>query len=277
MALAMHQSMYENAAVVKNINFLKNKINFISPQIIEGKAKAAEPENILEFVLEKFGFSSKLHNKKILMTVGPTIEYIDPIRVITNHSTGKMGMCLASELVSSGAKVTVVYGPGKETPPKNLKVIHVNTMKEMFDSVKKHMKKKFDIVILAAATSDYVPEKISKSKIKSTHKKLIIRLNKAPKIIDHIKKIQKDVFLVGFKAEANISKQALIRESRKKIRESGSDIIIANDVGSLKYQKNSNYNEVLIVDSKKVTQSGWKKKSQIAKIIKSEIEKQFTS
>jgi len=171
-ALAMHQSMYENAAVVKNINFLKNKIHFISPQIIEGKAKAAEPENVLEFVLKKFGFSSKLHNKKILMTVGPTIEYIDPIRVITNHSTGKMGMCLASELVSSGAKVTVVYGPGKETPPKNLKVIHVNTMKEMFDSVKKHMKKKFDIVILAAATSDYVPEKISKSKIKSTHKKI---------------------------------------------------------------------------------------------------------
>ena len=277
MALAMHQSMYENAAVVKNINFLKNKINFISPQIIEGKAKAAEPENILEFVLEKFGFSSKLHNKKILMTVGPTIEYIDPIRVITNNSTGKMGMCLASELVSAGAKVTVVYGPGKETPPRNLKVIHVNTMKEMFESIKKHMKKKFDIVILAAATSDYVPEKINKFKIKSTHKKLIIRLNKAPKIIDHIKKIQKDVFLVGFKAEANISKQALIRESRKKIRESGSDIIIANDVGSLKYQKNSNYNEVLIVDSKKVTQSGWKKKSQIAKIIKSEIEKQFTS
>jgi len=112
MGLAMHESMYYNKAVRKNIDFLKGKVDFVSPVMIEGKAKAAEPEDVLEFVLKKFGFSSVLHKKRILMTAGPTVEYIDPVRVITNLSTGKTGVLLASELVSAGAKVTLVYGPG---------------------------------------------------------------------------------------------------------------------------------------------------------------------
>jgi len=99
MCLAMHESMYDNSAVKKNIEFLKNKIEFISPQLIEGKAKAPEPEDVLQYVLMKFGFSSKLKNKKILMTAGPTIEYIDPVRAITNLSSGKTGTLLASELI----------------------------------------------------------------------------------------------------------------------------------------------------------------------------------
>ena len=168
MALAMHQSMHENAAVLRNIKFLKQKIDFVSPLMIEGKAKAAEPEDILEYVLKKFGISPKLQNKRILMTAGPTIEYIDPIRIITNHSTGKTGVLLASGLISGGAKVTLIYGPGQEKPPKGAKVIPVKTVMEMFTAVKKEMKKKFDVVILAAAASDYVPTKSNKSKIKST-------------------------------------------------------------------------------------------------------------
>ena len=148
MALAMHQSMYNNVAVKKNIEFLRNKIDFISPQLIEGKAKVAEPEDVLEYVLKKFGFSSVLHKKRVLITVGPTIEYIDPVRVITNLSTGKTGVLLAGELVSAGAKVVMIYGPGKEKPPKGVKIISVQTTKEMLDSVKKQLKKKFDVVIL---------------------------------------------------------------------------------------------------------------------------------
>jgi len=89
------------------------------------------------------------------MTAGPTVEYIDPVRVITNLSTGRTGVLLASELVSAGAKVTLVYGPGTAAPPSGAKVIPVRTSKEMFDAVKKEMKKKFDVVILAAAASDY--------------------------------------------------------------------------------------------------------------------------
>ena len=92
MCLAMHESMYNNSAVKKNIEFLKNKIQFLSPQMVEGKAKAVEPEDVLDFVLKKFGFTSVLKNKKVLMTAGPTIEYIDPVRVITNLSSGKTGI-----------------------------------------------------------------------------------------------------------------------------------------------------------------------------------------
>ncbi|MEE9511418.1 MAG: bifunctional phosphopantothenoylcysteine decarboxylase/phosphopantothenate--cysteine ligase CoaBC [Nitrosopumilaceae archaeon] len=272
MALAMHQSMHENAAVLRNIKFLKQKIDFVSPLMIEGKAKAAEPEDILEYVLKKFGISPKLQNKRILMTAGPTIEYIDPIRIITNHSTGKTGVLLASGLISGGAKVTLIYGPGQEKPPKGAKVIPVNTVTEMFTAVKKEMKKKFDVVILAAAASDYVPTKSNKSKIKSTSKQMIVKLQRAPKIIDQIKKIQKDVFLVGFKAETNLTKINLIKIARKKLQETKADMIIANDVGT-KYQKNPEHNNVQIVfKDGKVISSGWKKKIQISKIIRKQIE-----
>ena len=271
MCLAMHESMYDNSAVKKNIKFLKNKIEFQLPQLIEGKAKAPEPEDVLQYVLIKFGFSSKLKNKKVLMTAGPTIEYIDPVRVITNLSSGKTGTLLASELISAGAKVTLVYGQGNQTPSKGIKVINVTTSKEMFDATKKELKKKFDVIIMTAAVSDYIPENLSKSKIKSDKKSLIIRLKKAPKIIDLVRKYQKNALLVGFKAETNLTKIALIKSSQKKMKESGADIIVANDIGK-KYQKNTDYNQVLILNNKKTISSGWKKKEKIVKIIKKEIE-----
>jgi phosphopantothenoylcysteine decarboxylase/phosphopantothenate--cysteine ligase len=275
MALAMHEAMYENSAVLRNIGFLKGKIEFISPQMIEGKAKAAEPEDVLEYVLKKFGHSPILDGKKILMTAGPTIEYIDPIRVITNQSTGKTGVLLASQLVSAGAKVTLVYGPGSEEPPKGAKIIPVKTVNEMFGAVKKEMKKKFDIVILSAAASDYTTKK-AKSKIKSTNRNLVIKLQRVPKIIDHIKKIQPDVFLVGFKAETDISKKSLIAFARKKLRESNADLIIANDVGT-RYQKNPEINEVFIIDKLgKVTSSNHTTKLRISKFIRKQIEKELT-
>jgi len=274
MGLAMHRSMYENAAVRKNITFLEKKIDFVSPNMIEGKAKAPEPEDILHFILRKFGQSKILKGKKVLMTAGPTIEKIDPIRIITNHSTGKTGVLLASELVSSGAKVTLVYGPGIAEPPKGAKTIHVETVTEMFREVKKQMKKKFDIVILAAAASDYIPKNQYSKKIKSTKNSLTIELKKAPKIIDHIKKLQKDVFLIGFKAETDISKKELVIRAKQKLRDSKADMIIANDIGK-KYFKDTTYNELVIVDSKTVVTIGRNKKERISRIICKNIEKRI--
>ena len=274
MGLAMHRSMYENAAVRKNIAFLEKKIDFVSPNMIEGKAKAPEPEDVLHFVLRKFGQSKILKGKKILMTAGPTVEKIDPIRVITNHSTGKTGVLLASELVSAGAKVTLVYGPGIAEPPKGAKIIHVETVTEMFREVKKQMKKKFDIVILAAAASDYIPKNQYPKKIKSTKNSLTIELKKAPKIIDHIKKLQKDVFLIGFKAETDISKKELVIRAKQKLRDSKADMIIANDIGK-KYFKDTTYNELVIVDSKTVVTIGRNKKERISRIICKNIEKRI--
>lgn len=272
MCLAMHESMYDNAAVKKNVEFLKNKIEFLSPQMIEGKAKAPEPEDVLEYVLRKFGFSSILKNKKVLITAGPTIEYIDPIRIITNQSSGKTGVLLTSELISAGAKVTLIYGPGIEKPPKGAKVIEIFTSKEMFDAVRKELRKKFDIVIMAAAVSDYAPENPNKNKIKSSKNKIKISLKKVPKIIDQVKKYQKNVFLVGFKAETNLSKSELIKLAKEKMNESNADMIVANDIGSIRYKKNPESNEVLIIDLHKVVPSGWLNKEKIAKFIRKEIE-----
>ena len=276
MCLAMHKSMYDNSAVKKNIEFLKNKIQFLEPQMIEGKAKAPEPEDVLEHVLRKFGLSSILGNKKVLMTAGPTIEYIDPVRVITNQSSGKTGVLLAGELVSAGAKVTMVYGPGTEEPPKGAKIVKVSTSKEMFDAVQKDMKKKFDVVIMAAAAADYTPENPSKKKIKSTQNRLKLSLKKAPKIIDQVKKLQEDTFLIGFKAETNLSKRELVKEAKRKMTESNADMIIANDIGSERYRKNPNNNEIFIVDSKRVVSSGWIKKEKIVKLIRKKIEEKLS-
>ena len=275
MCLAMHDSMYGNLAVKKNIQFLKNKIEFISPQMIEGKAKAPEPEDVLEYILKKFGFSSALKNKKVLMTAGPTIEHIDPVRVITNQSTGKTGVSLASELISAGAKVTLVYGPGEEKPPNGAKIINVLSSKEMLNAVKTELKKKFDIVIMTAAVADYIPTNPSKKKIKSSKDKIEISLKKAPKIIDQIKKFQKNVLLVGFKAETNLTKNQLIKSAQKKLKESSSDMIVANDIGSSRYKKNPQNNQVIIVDTEKVAVSKWMNKQKIAKFIKKQIEQKI--
>ena len=121
---------------------------------------------------------------------------------------------------------------------------------------------------MAAAVSDYTPENPSKNKIK-------ISLKKTPKIIDQVKKYQKNVFLVGFKAETNLSKNELITLAKKKINESAADMIVANDIGSIRYRNNPESNEVLIVDSHKVISSGWIKKEKIAKFIRKEIEQRL--
>lgn len=273
-SLAMHQAMYENPAVMKNIEFLKSKVWFISPQFVEGKAKAAEPEQVLDYILKKYGASSALQGKKVLITAGPTIEYIDPVRVITNQSSGRTGVLLARELVLSGAKVTFVYGPGAEPAPKGAKVVRVRTSREMLEAVRHEMRQRWDIVVLAAAVSDYTVENPSKTKVKSNSEKIIIKLKKVPKIIDEIKKIQKDVFLVGFKAETDLSEEKLVALSRKKLQESHADMIIANDIGK-KYRKNPNQNNVIAVDSKKESVSGRKDKDKIARFICREIERGF--
>ncbi|MDE1844968.1 MAG: bifunctional phosphopantothenoylcysteine decarboxylase/phosphopantothenate--cysteine ligase CoaBC [Thaumarchaeota archaeon] len=275
-ALAMHQAMYENPAVVSNIEFLRNKVGFISPKFIEGKAKAAEPEEILDVVLQKFGSSHVLKGKKVLITAGPTIEYIDPVRVITNQSTGKTGVLLASEFVSAGSKVTMIYGPGTEIPPKGAKVVRVKTSSQMSEALKKEMRQKWDIVILSAAASDYTLERPSRTKLNSDLLRISLNLKRVPKMINNVKKIQRDVFLVGFKAEAGVSKQELIKKAREKIIQADCDLVIANDIGTKRYNKNSDYNNVISVDSKGTTESGWKDKSKIVKFIRKEIEKRIS-
>ncbi|MGI0094561.1 MAG: phosphopantothenoylcysteine decarboxylase, partial [Nitrosotalea sp.] len=160
-------------------------------------------------------------------------------------------------------------------PPKGAKVIRVKTSGEMSDTLRKEMRQKWDIVILAAAASDYTLEKPYKTKINSDLSRISLKLKKVPKMINDVKKIQSDVFLVGFKAETNVSKKDLIDKARKKITQSSCDLVIANDIGTKRYKKNPNYNNVISIDSKTFKESGWKAKSKIVKFIRNEIEKRI--
>ncbi|MGI0066189.1 MAG: phosphopantothenoylcysteine decarboxylase, partial [Nitrosotalea sp.] len=205
----------------------------------------------------------------------PTIEHIDPVRVITNQSTGKTGVLLASEFVSAGCQVTLIYGPGTEIPPKGAKVIRVQTSTEMSNSLRKEMGQKHDIVILAAAASDYTLEKPYKTKLNSDLSRISLKLKRVPKMINDVKKIQRDIFLVGFKAETNVSKKDLIRKAREKITQSSCDLVIANDIGTKRYKKNPDYNNVISVDLKTFKESGWKTKTKVVKFIRNEIEKRI--
>ena len=269
---AMHRSMYNNKAILNNIKFLEKKIYFILPHVNENKAKIVEPQEVITKILEKFNRTSILKNKNVLITAGSTIEYIDPIKIITNISTGKTGVLLARELIALGANVIIIHGNICEKPPENARSIYVHTTNEMLYAIKKTMKKKIDLVILSAAVSDYKPKTKSKIKI-STKKEIIIKFYKTQKIIDQIKKLQSNVFLVGFKAEANSSKEKLIKKTKKRMITTKADMMIANDIGIKKYKKNSGYNDVIIISKKKIIHTGWKKKSNIAKIIIKNIEK----
>ncbi len=274
MCPAMHSAMYENAAVRRNIEFLSGRIQFAEPVKVEGKAKAPEPEDVLALVIERFGVYSPLRDKRVLMTAGPTIEYIDSVRAITNLSSGRTGTLLASEMVRAGARLTLVYGPGRYEPPDGAKVIRTTTGGQMHEAVKRLLKKRFDVIVMAAAVSDYVPEVPYETKMDSSDDEVTVRLRRAPKIIDTIRQSQKGALLVGFKAEADVTRKKLVESARKKITESGADLVMANDIGA-RYKRNTDVNEVLAVDSGTVASSGRRRKEEVAVFIRREIERRI--
>ncbi|HJU58113.1 MAG TPA: bifunctional phosphopantothenoylcysteine decarboxylase/phosphopantothenate--cysteine ligase CoaBC [Nitrososphaeraceae archaeon] len=263
-APAMHEAMYDNHLVIDNILKLKKLgISFLEPNISEGKAKVIQPDQALKSVLEFFTkINDKrkvLSNKNILITSGGTIEYIDPIRVITNLSSGKMGYAIVKESLEYGAKVTHIVGNsslssssfmnGYSFNPDNLITIRVNTSDDMYAKVISEItSKKFDIVIFAAAVTDFKLAQIYDKKIPSQVSDSInLELIPTKKIINEIKLIDKHLFLVGFKAYYDVSDTYLINKAKKKLKECNADIIVANDVGRQNTKIGSDYNEVFIV------------------------------
>ena len=282
---AMHESMYDNPAVARNIKFLEDVgragggrggVMFMQPQMIEGKAKAPEPGQVLDRILGWSGAEpSPLRGKHVLLTAGPTAEFIDPVRVITNRSSGRTGVLLASELLAAGATVRMIYGPGGAEPPGGAEVVRVETSSEMRRAVVAGLRREtFDVIIMAAAVSDYAPAKRSGTKLESSaSEEYAMVLRRVPKIIDIARRMHKDALLVGFKAEANVSKKALTRAARDTIARSGADLVVANDIGR-RYQRDPRMNNVLLVDGSggEVPESGWHRKEAIARFIRKAIE-----
>jgi phosphopantothenoylcysteine decarboxylase/phosphopantothenate--cysteine ligase len=251
---AMHGSMYRHPIVDENVKKLETLgVEFVGPRIEEGKAKIAETEEILQVVIRKLSASKDFDGMKILVTAGPTLEYIDPVRIITNKSSGLMGIEAAREALLRGAEVTLIYGPGTANPPAEAQLIRVETTTEMYEAVVSELQsQKYDAVIAAAAATDWAPKKPYDFKV-STHKTstLDVKLETTPKIIDVVKKTSPNAFLVAFKAEYNVSDKELIKNAYQRLKEAKADLIVANDVARKGVGFGVETNEVFIVDKKR--------------------------
>jgi phosphopantothenoylcysteine decarboxylase/phosphopantothenate--cysteine ligase len=271
---SMNVHMWQNKLTQKNVEKLK-KLNFhiIEPEYgdlacgYKGKGRLPRIEKIEEFITNLINKKNQLKNKKIIITAGGTSEAIDDVRVITNKSSGKMGIYIAEEAHRRGAKVTLIRGNTSIEPSYGFKDVKIKGVGDLYGEIKKNVKKN-DIIIHAAAVSDFSVDKINK-KI-SSGKKISLKLKPTIKIIDEIKKINKKIKLVGFKAESKISKKELISRAFNKLKESKADLMVANDISKGVF--GSEKNDVLIVDKKKkvISIKGSKKKiaSEIIDLIK---------
>ncbi|MDU1442278.1 MAG: bifunctional phosphopantothenoylcysteine decarboxylase/phosphopantothenate--cysteine ligase CoaBC [Clostridium cochlearium] len=232
-ASAMNTNMYTNPIVQQNIEKLKSfGYNFIEPASgmlacgDSGKGKLADTELIAN-VAESMLYPKKdLVGKKVLVTAGPTKALIDPVRYITNKSTGKMGYEIAKEARDRGADVTLISGTSNLQDPFGIKTIHINTNEEMLKEVLDNFEKQ-DIVIKAAAVADYKPKTFSQKKIKKKDGEgLNLEMEKDTDILRKLGSIKKNQVLVGFAAESN----DLIQNATEKLEKKNLDYIVANDI-----------------------------------------------
>ena len=207
-APAMNTNMYNNPIFIKNMEKLKALgYEFINPGVGRlacgdyGEGKMAEPIDIVEYVLNIFS-NKELKGKKVVVTAGPTIEDIDPVRYITNNSSGKMGYNLANEAKNRGADVILISGPTNLSPPSGVKLINVKTTEDMYNETLKHFQDAH-VVIKAAAPLDYRPKSYSNDKIKKNNDELEIRFIKNKDIAYELGKLNEKQLIVGFAAESN--------------------------------------------------------------------------
>lgn len=252
-APAMHSSMYKHPIVMENIQKLeKIGLNILMPRMEEEKAKIPGTDEIVQSVIDNLSSNKILKNKKVLITGGPTRVYLDAFRYITNPSSGKTGVALAESALKSGAEVTLVYGPGSANPPSNAKVINVVTTEEMLEAVTSELESNnYDAAILSAAVADYGPRKREITKTPSKMKEWRLTLYPLPKIIEEVKVADPEIYLVGFKAEFNVSDEELIQRAKKRMEEADIDLMVANDVSREGVGFGTDKNEVFIINSKK--------------------------
>ncbi len=253
---AMNVRMWLHKATQKNLNILQEYgYHFIGPEKGEmacgeyGEGKMSSPRQILSYLKNYFEERDLVKNKnyKAVVTTGPTREYLDPVRYISNESSGKQGYEIALALKKLGVKTKLIAGPSKLVSSKGLIIKKVVTAKEMMNEVKKSLP--VDIAVCAAAVSDYKPVNKSKLKIKKESSNLNnLKLEKNPDILEFLSKHNefRPKVVVGFSAET----EDVIRNSTKKIKEKYCDLIVANDVSKKDIGFNSDYNQVSIINKK---------------------------
>ena len=230
---AMNTNMFENPILQDNLKTLEHYgYEVIQPASgylacgDTGAGKMPEPETLLSYILREIAKEKDLEGKKVLVTAGPTQESIDPVRYITNHSSGKMGYALAKAAMLRGADVTLVSGPCSITPPPFVKVVSVVTAKDMFDVVTS-VSAEQDIIIKAAAVADYRPKQVFDEKVKKQDKEMSIELKKTDDILKYLGEHRTpQQFLCGFSMET----QNMIGNSRAKLGKKHLDMVAANNL-----------------------------------------------
>lgn len=232
-APAMNTNMFENPILQDNLKLLEHYgYEVISPAVgylacgDTGAGKMPEPELLLQYILRETAYEKDMQGKKVLVTAGPTQEAIDPVRYITNHSTGKMGYAIAKMCMLRGAEVTLVSGPTTIARPEFVQIVDVVTAKEMYDEVTKRAKNQ-DIIIKAAAVADYRPKTISSEKVKKKDDNLALPMERTDDILKFLgEHKQKGQFLCGFSMET----ENMLENSRKKLEKKHLDMIVANNL-----------------------------------------------
>jgi len=277
-APAMDADMFSHPATKQNLQILKSFGNsVIEPTFgelasgLEGKGRMEEPENIVSEIIHFFGLKKKLKGKRVIVTAGPTVEAIDPVRFISNHSSGKMGYSIANCLASEGAEVILISGPVTANKVHNqIKIINVVSAAEMFDAANKWFTMS-DAAILAAAVADYTPVKVSEIKIKHSQNVTSIQLEPTRDIAAHLGSIKKaHQVIIGFALETDNE----VENAKLKLKNKNLDLIVLNSLNDKNAGFETETNKVTFIDNNNnIRKFELKHKSKVAEDIVNELHK----
>ena len=271
---AMNTRMFENPITQDNLKICEHYgMEVISPASgylacgDTGAGKMPEPEVLLQYILKEVQYKKDLKGKKILVTAGPTREAIDPVRYITNHSTGKMGYAIAKTAALRGADVTLVSGPAEVEPPMFVNFVPVVTAKDMFEAVTSRSDE-MDAVIKAAAVADYRPKFVNTEKTKKKDGDMAIELERTDDILKWLGEHKKDSqFLCGFSMET----EHMLENSRAKLKKKNLDMIVANNLKVAGAGFGTDTNVVTMIRENKETELPIMSKEEVAGAILDEI------
>ncbi len=267
-APAMDLDMYKHQSTKESINKLISFGNILIPPAhgelasgLSGEGRLPEPHEIVDFIEKYYTKNLPLEGKKVLISAGPTIEQLDPVRYISNHSSGKMGYSLAETALSLGAEVKLISGPTNQSiSSENIKIVHIKTGNELLKAIRNDYDNS-DIVIMAAAVSDYKPIEFSEKKIKKDNNELNIKFEKTTDILFELGQNKKNQILVGFALENNNELSNAINKLEKK----NLDLIVLNSLNDEGAGFGYDTNKITVVDcSGNVTPYKLKKKNEVA-------------
>ena len=267
-APAMDLDMYKHQSTKESINKLISFGNILIPPAhgelasgLSGEGRLPEPHEIVDFIEKHYTKNLPLEGKKVLISAGPTIEELDPVRYISNHSSGKMGYSLAETALSLGAEVKLISGPTNQSiSSENIKIVHIKTGNELLEAIRNDYNNS-DIVIMAAAVSDYKPIEFSEKKIKKDNNELNIKFEKTTDILFELGQNKKNQILVGFALENNNELSNAIDKLEKK----NLDLIVLNSLNDEGAGFGYDTNKITVVDcSGNVTPYKLKKKNEVA-------------